>query len=71
MEVDRVEWSSVAEDPPPEGLVVMTKIHDEKSCRNVQTLKRVGRLFFTPCGTMYVYYTPTHWRRLKEGEDGS
>lgn len=27
-----------------------------------QTLKRRGKLWFTPDETMYVYYTPTHWR---------
>lgn len=49
-------------DTAPEGVVVMTKIHDNAGERNVQPLKRVGNLWFFPDGSMYVYYVPTHWR---------
>jgi len=45
----------------PEGVVFMTKIHDQKGERNVQRLKRQGNLWFTADGAMYVYYTPTHY----------
>lgn len=44
-----------------------TKIDDSNGCRNVQKLKRKGRLWFFPDGSMYVYYTPTHWRQLHSG----
>lgn len=47
---------------PPDGKVVMTKIDDAKGCRNEQLLKRQGRLWFFKDGSMYVYYTPTHWK---------
>lgn len=47
---------------PDEGEVVDTKLDDEKGCRNEQPLKRKGDLWFFPDGSMYVYYTPTHWR---------
>lgn len=40
----------------------MTKVDDEKGVRNEQELKRQGNLWFVPDGSMYVYYTPTHWR---------
>lgn len=46
----------------PEGVEVLTKIDDSKGVRNVCTLKRQGNLWFYPDGSMYVYYTPTHWR---------
>lgn len=46
----------------PELVVVMTKIHDEHGVRNVQRLKRDGRLWFIPGKDMYVFYTPTHWK---------
>jgi hypothetical protein len=46
----------------PEGQVVWTKIHDRDGERNVQPLKRSGRLWWFEDGSMYVYYTPTHWR---------
>jgi hypothetical protein len=48
----------------PEGVVVMTKIDDADGCRNEQELKRRGRLWWLADGSMYVYYTPTHWRPL-------
>lgn len=56
------DWIKVSEQLPPEGAVVETKIDDGNGCRNVQKLKRIGRLWFFPDGSMYVYYMPTHWR---------
>lgn len=56
------DWISVNHKLPPEKLIVHTKIDDENGCRNEQTLKRSGRLWWYPDGSMYVYYTPTHWR---------
>lgn len=46
----------------PEGLKVETKIDDGDGPRNVQSLIRRGSLWFLPDDSMYVYYTPTHWR---------
>jgi len=58
-----VEWIPCSDQLPDEHVVVVTKIHGEGECeRNVQPLKRQGRLWFFPDGSMYVYYTPTHWR---------
>lgn len=45
----------------PENVEVMTKIDDREGVRNVQHLKRRGRLWYTPDDVMYVYYTQTHW----------
>ena len=45
----------------PEGVLVLTKIDDGHGVRNVQKLYRQGRLWYVPDGSMYVYYTPTHW----------
>jgi hypothetical protein len=47
---------------PPEGEVVETKIDDDKGCRNECKLVRKGSLWFYADLSMYVYYTPTHWR---------
>jgi hypothetical protein len=44
-----------AEDVP-EDVIVMTKIDDAKGVRNETTLKRMGNLWWTPDGGMYVYY---------------
>lgn len=49
-------------DTAPEGVPVMTKIHDAQGVRNEWTLKRGGNLWWYPDGSMYVYYTPTHWK---------
>ncbi|WP_225784496.1 hypothetical protein [Xenophilus sp. Marseille-Q4582] len=46
----------------------MTKIDEGGSVRNEQRLKRQGRLWYFPDGSMYVYYTPTHWRGLATWE---
>ncbi len=48
----------------PENVVVRTIISDADGLRNDQTLKRKGRLWWFPDGSMYVYYTPTHWEPL-------
>lgn len=55
-------WTACADRLPDDGLVVLTKIDDTKGARNEQLLKRRGNLWFFPDGSMYVYYTPTHWR---------
>lgn len=56
-------WRKVTRyDLPPDSLVVWTKIHDEHGARNEQKLKRMGNLWFVPDGSVYVHYTPTHWR---------
>ena len=53
-------WTRTADLLPTDGMVVETKIDDDQGVRNVQRLKRVGRLWYA--GDMYIYYTPTHWR---------
>ena len=47
----------------------MTRIDDEDGIRNEQSLKRSGDVWFhSGFGGYRIYYTPTHWRELKEGE---
>lgn len=55
------DWQTIESAPDRE--IVHTKIHDEHGERNVGMLKRIGHLWYTPDGSMYVYYTPTHWAR--------
>jgi hypothetical protein len=55
-------WNRTVARLPDEGVCVHTKIDDEKGVRNEQTLMRRGKLWFHPDESMYVYYTPTHWR---------
>lgn len=57
-------WISVNDDLPQHDEVVDTKIDDDKGVRNEQQLKRLGTLWWTPDGVMYVYYRPTHWRKI-------
>lgn len=56
------EWISVEERLPPENKTVETRIDDGKYIRNEQELKRRKNFWYLPDGSMYVYYTPTHWR---------
>lgn len=60
------EWILTSMELPPENEVVETKIDDSRGCRNQQELKRVGNLWFYPDGSMYVYYNPTHWRKIAD-----
>lgn len=57
-------WTQTEKQLPAEGVPVRTKVEDLKGTRNESILKRQGRLWFLPNGSMYVYYTPTHWRPL-------
>lgn len=57
-------WRKTSEQLPTEGIVVDTKIDDEHGCRNKQRLYRRGNLWYLADGSMYVYYTPTHWKGL-------
>lgn len=62
-----IEWRSVQEQLPPENEVVYTRIDDGLGIRNEAPLKRHGRLWFLQDGSMYVYYTPTHWKPIPCG----
>jgi len=57
-------WKVVEERPPPDGVLVDTVILDASGERNRANLRRHGRLWWLEDGSMYVYYTPTHWRDL-------
>ncbi len=57
-------WTRTAEMLPPDGIIVDTMISDIGGERNHQRLYRKGRLWFFDDGSMYVYYTPTHWSEL-------
>ena len=59
---DARPWTAIADALPPEDVIVETKIHDADGRRNGRTLRRRGRLWFSEDWSMYVYYTPTHWR---------
>ena len=58
-----MNWIRCIDCLPRDGEVVETKIDDANGCRNVSKLKRKGNLWFVPEVDMYVYYTPTHWKR--------
>ena len=58
------EWQAVSSWSPKNYEVVETKIDDRLGCRNETKLYRQGNLWFIPDGSMYVYYTPTHWKSV-------
>ena len=51
---------------PPENEIVETKIHDKQGIRDECDLFRLKNMFFTTDAKMYVYYTPTHWRKKSQ-----
>lgn len=54
-------WIKITEEQPPQDMSVCTKIDNAQGSRNVQHLRMRGKLWWLPDGSMYVYYTPTHW----------
>lgn len=60
-------WIDCNNRMPPDGFSVKTKIDDDLGVRNEQVLKRRGRLWWFPDDSMYVYYSPTHWKQLLGG----
>lgn len=60
---DERAWTKVSDGLPDEGMVVDTKIDDYDGCRHEQRLLHERNLWWFPDRSMYVYYTPTHWRR--------
>lgn len=57
-----IEWNETIKTLPIEGKIVETKIEDDTGERNIQTLIYKNNLWFLTDMSMYVYYTPTHWR---------
>lgn len=64
-----MNWIPITKELPPVGEIVETKIDDENGVRNESQLKRISansKLWHLPDGSMYVYYTPTHWRKIEK-----
>lgn len=55
-------WEAITETRPAQGVAVLTKIDGAGGPRNTQVLVRTGNLWFFPDMSMYVYYTPTHFK---------
>lgn len=58
------DWIPNAPTTAPNDVIVETKIDDELGVRNQTLLRKQRSLWFFPDNSMYVYYTPTHWRWL-------
>ena len=56
------KWIRVNEQLPCDHMIVETKIDDKLGIRNVCNLIRIKNLWYLENMSMYVYYTPTHWR---------
>lgn len=54
-------WHRLSTLLPPKGVVVEVMT----SSGDTGQLKLVGRLWFMPDGSMYVYYTPEFWREIQ------
>lgn len=62
-----MEWQSI--ESAPDGVEIMTKIHDGQGLRNEQSLTKSGNLWYFPDMSMYVYYKPTHWKPMTAPRD--
>jgi hypothetical protein len=56
-----MKWYLIATTPPPTDVVLNFKIDDTDGVRNERPLIKKGNLYWHTDGSMYVYYTPTHW----------
>ncbi len=61
-----MEYIKISDQLPPNNVVVMTKIDDGKNIRNEQKLIRQDNLYWHADKSMYVYYTPTHWKPIED-----
>ena len=59
-------WIRTDQELPPKNVEVETMIADRKGKRNQTTLIHYEGLWFFPDMSIYVYYTPTHWRYTKK-----
>ena len=57
-------WWKVSDKLPPQKEIVKTKVEDENGKRNIANLYLEGNLWWMEDGSMYVYYTPTHWSQI-------
>lgn len=57
-----IGWINVNEKLPKEGELVHCLLGRR---RVIEPLKRHGRLWFVADGSMYVYYTPSHWKPIE------
>lgn len=55
-----MQWNDI--QSAPQNVEIETKISDSSGERNIQNLIRQDNLFWHTDMSMYVYYTPTHWR---------
>lgn len=66
MTADPKAWWAI--DSAPENKLVNTKISDIGGERNHAQLRRRGRLWYFADDSMYVYYRPTHWQEIPDGQ---
>jgi len=57
-------WVKCLDRLPPSDVDVETKIDDGRGVRNIAPLRRHSNLWWFTDMSMYVYYSPTHWREL-------
>ena len=57
-------WIPVENRLPAEEELVRTIVYDSNGIHNEALLWRKGNLWFLPDRSMYVYYTPTHWKPI-------
>lgn len=61
-----MSWIKTTDKLPERNVVVETKMDDFEGTSKNRKLKLIGCLWYTPDEGMYVYYSPTHWRPVKD-----
>lgn len=55
-------WIRCEDKLPPPDIEVETKVDDEQGVRNITRLRWRKNHWWFPDMSMYIYYSPTHWR---------
>ena len=58
------DWIKTSDELPDNNVLVMTKVADDRGDHSQVILKRHKNLWFNFDTSVYVYYTPTHWRSI-------
>lgn len=64
IKVIQMGYMSIDKDTP-KGIPLDTLVCDENSICNIQPLIHHRGLWFLNNMSMYVYYTPTHWKHIE------
>ncbi len=60
------EWIATKDRLPDNTILVETKVADKRGDHSKVLLARHKHLWYNPSVFKYVYYQPTHWRKINQ-----